>query len=174
MKDNEDLEVTTAPAEAGGDEFPEKHVAIGEVDAALLFLEQGDSIPPLSPAEEKRMVRKIDALVMPLLFGTYLFQYMDKSLSTLVKFPSLTVCYTLGKPWELTWTLLVTVNYANVMGLSADTHMTPSQFSYLATFFFTTFFFFQPLHGWLTQRFPPAKYLGYNVIIWGIILTRKN
>lgn len=51
--------------------------------------------------------------------------------------------------------------------------MSAQQFSDLATLFFVTFIIFQPLHGYLMQRFPTAKYLGVNVIIWGVIVCSK-
>lgn len=59
------------------------------------------------------------------------------------------------------------------MGLSTDTHMSTQQFSDLATVFFITFIIFQPLHGYLMQKFPVAKYLGVNLIIWGLIVCSK-
>ncbi|KAK5133554.1 hypothetical protein LTR08_007593 [Meristemomyces frigidus] len=112
-----------------------------KVDAALQFLraEEGE----VFEIDQKKLLRKIDLLVMPLMFGAYLSQYFDKSL----------------------------LNYAAVMGISKDTGMSASQFSYLATFFYVTYACFQPLHAVLVQKFPVAKYLGANVICWGITVT---
>lgn len=66
------------------------------------------------------------------------------------------------------------VNYANVMGLSTDTGMNAADFSYLATFFYVTFAVFQPLHAFLMQKFPTAKYLAVNVVLWGIMIACKT
>jgi hypothetical protein len=67
-----------------------------------------------------------------------------------------------------------TVNYANVMGLTTDTGMTAADFSYLATFFYVTFAVFQPAHAYLMQRFPTAKYLAVNVMLWGVMVAGKS
>lgn len=114
-----------------------------DVDSALQFLRQNDSqIIESTQIDEKQLLRKIDILIIPLLFGAYLFQYMDKSL----------------------------INYAAVMGLTTDTGMTAAQFSYLATFFYVTYAVFQPVHAVLVQKFPVGKYLGVNVSLWGIVV----
>lgn len=51
--------------------------------------------------------------------------------------------------------------------------MSPADFSYLATFFYVTFAVFQPVHAYLMQKFPTAKYLAVNVVLWGIMLAGK-
>lgn len=113
------------------------------VDSALEFLRSDGNGVESELVDEKKLLRKIDILIMPLLFGAYLFQYMDKSL----------------------------INFAAVMGLTKDTHMTAAQFSYLATFFYVTYAIFQPLHAYLVQKLPVAKYLGVNVSLWGIMAS---
>lgn len=59
------------------------------------------------------------------------------------------------------------------MGLTTDKHMSPADFSYLSTFFYVTFAVCQPIHGFLMQKFPTGKYLGINVILWGIMVSSK-
>lgn len=59
------------------------------------------------------------------------------------------------------------VNYANVMGLQADTGTTATQFSYLALVFYVSYLACEPVHAYLMQRFPTAKYLGIQVVCWG-------
>lgn len=61
------------------------------------------------------------------------------------------------------------INYANVMGLQADTNTTASQFSYLALVFYVSYLFCEPIHAYLMQRYPTAKYLGTMVTCWGIV-----
>jgi hypothetical protein len=78
-EESPDIAVATTPADriSIGDE----KLALREVDAALQFLRQEDPAGELDEVAEKKLLRKIDRLIMPLLFGCYLFQYMDKSLS---------------------------------------------------------------------------------------------
>lgn len=66
---------------------------------------------------------------------------------------------------------LQTVNYANIMGIEKDTHITGDQFSQLALVFYVTSLAFEFPTGYLMQRFPTAKYLGLNVICWGIVVA---
>lgn len=94
----------------------------------------------------------------------YNLQYLDKTLS---KPPTpCIVCHLMkdfcshGK-----------VNYANVMGLQEDTNITGDQFSQLALVFYVTYLAFELPTGFLMQYLPTAKYLGVNVILWGLIVT---
>jgi hypothetical protein len=51
-----------------------------EVDGALAFLRDQPSAE-IAELDERKLIRKIDWLVMPILFGIYVLQYIDKSLS---------------------------------------------------------------------------------------------
>ncbi|KAJ9602289.1 hypothetical protein H2200_013144 [Cladophialophora chaetospira] len=140
-KDVETIAQATSPVEVPIPEVSEK-LAVREVDGALAFL-RNEADASIIELDEKKLLRKIDYRILPILFGVYVLQYIDKSL----------------------------INYANVMGLSKDTHMSPADFSYLATFFYVTFAVFQPVHAYLMQKFPTAKYLAVNVVLWGVMLA---
>lgn len=58
------------------------------------------------PAELKRVLRKIDYRIVPILFVTYLLQYLDKN----------------------------SINFASVYGLQKGTHIDDSQYSWLGAF----------------------------------------
>lgn len=84
-------------------------VEIGEIkdvknaDAALDFLRHEEGAVEMTAEDEKRLVRKIDWMVMPLMWCCYFAQYLDKTL----------------------------INYAAVMGLYDDAHITKDDFSKL-------------------------------------------
>jgi sugar phosphate permease len=59
----------------------------------------------------------------------------------------------------------------NVMGLQADTATTPDQFSYLALAFYCSYLVCEIPQGYLMQRFPTAKYIGIQIILWGVCVT---
>ena len=59
----------------------------------------------IGAGEAKRVLRKIDWRVMPILFGTYLLQYLDKN----------------------------SINFASVYGLQKGTHLHGQQYSWLGT-----------------------------------------
>ncbi|RMZ73477.1 major facilitator superfamily transporter [Pyrenophora seminiperda CCB06] len=110
-------------------------------DEALSFLKNAHDVGELTPEGEKRLLRKIDWMIMPLMWSCYCLQYLDKTL----------------------------VNYAAVMGLYSDANITTDQFSNLALFFYVSYLLVEFPHGYCMQRFPTAKYLGTAVIFWGLV-----
>ncbi|KAG8166922.1 hypothetical protein KVR01_002611 [Diaporthe batatas] len=111
-----------------------------DADAALEFLcSEGTTV--MTDVDEKSLVRKIDWRIVPLMWACYNLQYLDKTL----------------------------VNYANVMDLKEDTGINTDQFSQLALVFYVTYLAFEFPTGYLMQRLPTAKYLGANVILWGLM-----
>ncbi|SMR50892.1 unnamed protein product [Zymoseptoria tritici ST99CH_1E4] len=125
--------------EAG--EFKDIHNA--DADAALEFLRHEGAVRPMTAEDEKRLVRKIDWMIVPLMWCCYCLQYLDKTL----------------------------INYANVMGLSEDTGMTKDQFSNLALIFYVSYLVLEFPHGYGMQKLPTAKYLGTMVFLWGVVVT---
>jgi len=49
-------------------------------DEALHFLKNQHDVGALTPEDEKKLVRKIDWMIMPLMWGCYCLQYLDKTL----------------------------------------------------------------------------------------------
>ncbi|KAI1497792.1 allantoate permease [Biscogniauxia marginata] len=116
-----------------------------DADAALEYLNHENTVI-MTEINEKKLVRKIDWAIVPLMWACYNLQYLDKTL----------------------------INYANVMGLQEDTNITGNQFSLLATLFYVTYLAFELPTGYLMQRLPTAKYLGANVILWGLIVALNS
>lgn len=56
-------------------------------DAALRFLKGQQIAGVLTPEDEKKLVRKIDWMIMPLMWGCYCLQYLDKTLGKLSPSP---------------------------------------------------------------------------------------
>ncbi|CAK4034370.1 major facilitator superfamily transporter [Lecanosticta acicola] len=136
-----DIEASTSSAESD--------VQIGEVkdvqnaDVALSFLRHEGNVREMTAEDERKLVRKIDWMIVPLMWACYCLQYLDKTL----------------------------LNYANVMDLEADTGMTKDQFSNLALVFYVSYLAFEFPHGYGMQRLPTAKYLGVMVFLWGAIVA---
>jgi hypothetical protein len=59
---------------------PTKRTGTKDVDAALIFLDNEEAVPPMSESDEKRLLRKIDWHMMPLMTCCYFLQYLDKTL----------------------------------------------------------------------------------------------
>ncbi|GJN81749.1 hypothetical protein PLIIFM63780_005284 [Purpureocillium lilacinum] len=122
---------------------PTKRISTRDVDAALKFLDNEGTRTVMTESDEKRLVRKIDWRIMPLLTCCYFLQYLDKTL----------------------------LNYANVMGMKEDTGITGNQFSLMATIFYISFIVCEFPTGYLMQRLPLSRYLGANIMLWGIVVA---
>lgn len=64
-------------------DIEEKRVELGDVDAALEYLNHEDTTL-MSEIDEKKLVRKIDWMIVPLMWLCYFLQYLDKTLSMLL------------------------------------------------------------------------------------------
>lgn len=65
-----------------------------------------------------------------------------------------------------------TISYAAVMGLRTDTHLVGQDYSNVAMMFYVGFLAAEFPTQYLAQRISRlGKYLGVNVMLWGIILS---
>ncbi|KAK3708023.1 hypothetical protein LTR37_011716 [Vermiconidia calcicola] len=124
------------------DEDPEKPV-FRDGDKALEFLRTEADVGEGENIDEKRLVRKIDRQIVPLMFCCYFLQYLDKSL----------------------------LNYASVMGIIEDTNLSTEEYGTLSLIFYVAFLAFEFPHAYLMQRLPTAKYLGSMVVCWGTVVA---
>lgn len=84
---------------------PQLDVKHGDV-ALNLFVKGQELADPIDPAAEKRLLRKIDWMVIPFICITYLVTYIDKA----------------------------TIGYAAVFGLQKDLGLVGDQYSWLGMF----------------------------------------
>jgi MFS family permease len=92
--------------------------------------------------EFKKVLRKIDVRILPVLFLIYLLQYLDKN----------------------------GINYASAYGLAAGTQLEGQDYSWLGSIFYFGYMFAQYPAGYVLQRFPIGKVLGLTTLGWGVIL----
>ncbi|KAF5025397.1 hypothetical protein F66182_2499 [Fusarium sp. NRRL 66182] len=113
-------------------------------DAALdLLNETGGASRTFDPRANKRLVRRIDTHIMPLICMVYFLQYIDKT----------------------------AVSYASVTGIQQSTGLVGNQFNWVASIFFFGQLGFQFPTVRLLQLFPLAKYVSVNVTLWGVTLA---
>ncbi|EXJ53569.1 uncharacterized protein A1O5_13241 [Cladophialophora psammophila CBS 110553] len=96
----------------------------------------------LDPAESKRVLRKLDIRIVPILFLIYLLQYLDKN----------------------------GINYASVYGLQKGTNLHGQDYSWLGSIFYFGYLWAQYPAGYFLQRLRVGKVIGATTIAWGIIL----
>lgn len=128
-------------------------VSLNDADEALAFLsnhplgaaaiaEQGAAILE-DEAARKRLLRKIDWTITPLLAGTYFLQFLDKN----------------------------TLSYTSVMGIREDAGLKGQEYSHVSMLFYIGFLATEFPTQYLAQRVSRlGLYLGTNIILWGIVL----
>ncbi|KAJ4295563.1 Allantoate permease [Kalmusia sp. IMI 367209] len=113
-------------------------------DAALdLITEAGGVRQEVDVETNKRLLRKIDLHIMPLICIVYFLQYIDKT----------------------------AISYASVTGILESTRLHGNQFNWVASIFFFGQLTFEFPTIRLIQLFPLAKYVSINVTIWGAVLA---
>ncbi|KAF2011400.1 MFS transporter [Aaosphaeria arxii CBS 175.79] len=113
-------------------------------DAALNLLKESGGVHRVVDSEtNKRLLRRIDLHIMPLICIVYFLQYIDKT----------------------------AISYASVTGILESTHLHGNQFNWVASIFFFGQLAFEFPTIRLIQLFPLAKYVAVNVTIWGAVLA---
>ncbi|CAG8143216.1 unnamed protein product [Penicillium salamii] len=100
------------------------------------------SITYVSPEESRRVRRKVDLILLPILGFCYFLQFLDKQ----------------------------TLSYASLLGMIEDTHLVGTQFSWTGSIFYFGFIFWSHPTMYLSVRLPIGKYLGATVFVWAAIL----
>ncbi|KAG8354592.1 hypothetical protein FVEN_g7386 [Fusarium venenatum] len=91
----------------------------------------------------KRTLVKIDRTIIPLLFITYMFNFMDK----------------------------VILSSAAVFGLREDTHLQGQQYSWVGSVFYLGYLLWTYPTTILVASLPIGKYLTVNTIFWGLVVA---
>ncbi|CAI6340625.1 unnamed protein product [Periconia digitata] len=99
--------------------------------------------PTIDHATAQRIVRKIDRRIMPILFCTYLFNFMDKTI----------------------------LSSASVFGLKSDNHLVGQNYSWVSSVFYFGYFFWTYPTTLLVARLPVAKYMTGNTLFWGAVVA---
>lgn len=128
-----------------------KSVDVGEthdLDATEVFLRENnfnsaqvDELLADGP-RQRRLVRKIDLIVLPLLAGTYVLQYIDKQ----------------------------AMSYAAVFDLFTSTGISQDQYAWFASIFYFAYLAAEYPWVFLAQRTRMAKVVSGCVICWGTVL----
>ncbi|KAI3392838.1 hypothetical protein diail_5152 [Diaporthe ilicicola] len=93
-------------------------------------------------AMAKRVLRKIDMRLIPLLFVTYGLNFMDKTI----------------------------LSSAAVFGLKEDTHLQGQDYSWVSSVFYFGYFAWTYPTTILIARLPVARYMTANTLLWGAIV----
>ncbi|PBK69556.1 MFS general substrate transporter [Armillaria solidipes] len=97
----------------------------------------------IDPDLARKVLRKIDWRLLPIMFITYNFNFIDKTI----------------------------LSSASVFGLKADTHLVGQQYSWVSSVFYFGYLGWAYPTTYLIQRLPVGKYVSINTIIWGTLVA---
>lgn len=143
-KRQQDEFVESIEAEEAGKPAPAVHVDVGpKQDQALQLIEDAGYSTTLTPENNKRVLRRIDLRLLPILLSIYFLQQLDKS----------------------------TLSYASVFGLVEKAHLHGKMYSWLGSVVYLAQLVFQPLVSYLLVKVPMGKFMAASVLLWGIALS---
>ncbi|KAF2402206.1 MFS transporter [Trichodelitschia bisporula] len=124
-----------------------EHAQDGD-EALKAFASHQGTVLEITPEENKRLLRKIDLHIMPLMCLVYGLNYLDKT----------------------------TLSYASVMGISAPKvaggiGLHGTQYNWLGSMFYFGYLAWEYPTNRLLQRLPLGKYSAFNIIMWGTVLS---
>ncbi|KAJ5618004.1 Major facilitator superfamily domain general substrate transporter [Penicillium hordei] len=108
----------------------------------LCDMRDGEFEPEVSAAKSRRVLMKIDAVVMPLIVISMTLAFLDKN----------------------------GLAYAAVYGLKTDTNLVGQQYSWLGSIFYFGYLAMEFPNLWLITKFPTGKYIGGCLVAWGACL----
>ena len=114
----------------------------GTRDKAGQLLQQAGHSVIVTPEDNKRILRKIDLAILPILLTVYCLQSLDKT----------------------------SLAYASVFGIIDQAHLVGDQYSWLAAIVYVAQLVWQPLIAYILVRLPIGKFCATMVFCWGATL----
>ncbi|KAF7315948.1 MFS general substrate transporter [Mycena indigotica] len=99
--------------------------------------------PQLTPEEERRIWRKVDLRLMPILSILYLFSFMDRG----------------------------NIGNAKLDGLVTQLHLTGDKYNIALTMYFIPYCIFECPANLVLKKFRPSKWLPGITLLWGTVMT---
>ncbi|ESZ89986.1 MFS allantoate transporter [Sclerotinia borealis F-4128] len=120
-----------------------KHADPNDGDEALkAFADHEGEVIVMTPEMEKKLLRKIDWNLMPMLCVVYGLNYLDKT----------------------------TLSYASIMGMKNSLNLKGDNYQWLGSMFYIGYLIWEYPTNLLLQRLPLAKWSSFNIIAWGATL----
>lgn len=110
-----------------------------DVDEAMKFVDDEKQVE-IDAKTNRRILRKIDMCLMPVMCLLYCFQFMDK----------------------------LSNSFASILGLREDLNMVGDMYSWTGTAFYLGYLVFEFPASLLLQRFPVVKTVSVFIIVWGL------
>ena len=112
-------------------------------DKAAYFLHHAGHSIVVTPEENKRILRKIDLTILPIMLSVYFLQGLDKA----------------------------TLSYASVFGLISDANLKGEDYSWLGSIVYIAQLVLQPIIAYFLVKLPTGKFAAVMVLCWGVVLS---
>ena len=119
-------------------ETSHKAALSNSADKAALFIAEHGEVS-FDYEEERRVLKRIDYRILPLILGAYFFQQLDKS----------------------------ALSYVSIFGIMEDAHLTSKEYSWLGSVLYIAQLIFQPLAALLLVKLPTGKVIAGAILGWG-------
>ncbi|PYH84597.1 permease of the major facilitator superfamily [Aspergillus uvarum CBS 121591] len=123
--------------------LPGDYANFADRDKALSLLVDRSDAFDADSSEAKRVRRKIDMRIMPMIFVIYCLQLMDKN----------------------------SLSFAAIMGIKEDTGLTATQYSWLGSLVYFGYLGGDIPSTFLMQRVNLSKYFSIMCMIWGVVVA---
>jgi hypothetical protein len=147
MDSKQDPELADQKATVEAVEDPQKHATQEEnlhrKDRAAELLQNANEPVVVAEADNKRILKKIDLTILPIMLGVYFLQQLDKS----------------------------TLSYASVFGLVKNAHLGGQDYSWLGSIVYVAQLVMQPIVAYFLVKLPTGKFAAVMVLCWGIVLS---
>jgi len=114
---------------------------VGKDKAAELLQQAGQAVV-VTPEENKRILRRIDLTILPIMLAVYFLQALDKA----------------------------TLSYASVFNLVKDAHLGGEDYSWLGSIVYVAQLVLQPVIAYFLVKLPTGKFAAVMVLCWGAVL----
>ncbi|KAK8212370.1 allantoate permease [Phyllosticta capitalensis] len=112
------------------------------MDKAAKFLQDANKVVVVTEENNKRVLRRIDLVILPILLSIYALQSLDKT----------------------------ALSYASVFGLIEDTNLKGEEYSWLGAIVYLAQLVMQPAVAYFLVKFPIGKFTATMLLCWGISL----
>jgi MFS transporter, ACS family, allantoate permease len=136
-----DIDLEVSKSEANGELVNLGHSADDVAAQFLATLDQSVVEQPITPAEERKVLWKIDLSVLPLIGLSVILSAVDKNI----------------------------LSNAAIFGMKDDTHLSGNDYSCVGSLFFLGYLVFEWPMAYAIQKFPVAKFFASTVLGWGAL-----
>ncbi|EHK22573.1 uncharacterized protein TRIVIDRAFT_191312 [Trichoderma virens Gv29-8] len=116
---------------------------IQDVAAGNLGTGSDAAIGSFVDLDEKKILRKMDIRLLPMLSALYLLSFLDRG----------------------------NIGNAKIEGLQEDLNMSPGQYNWCLTVFFFTYAAFEVPSNLLLKKLRPSRWLPLIMVCWGVVMT---